>query len=205
MNESKTSSQKITCFSAAQKDKLLEVLKEKKVLHPKWRIAGEWVGHPVFTCSVCPWGKYTTQLPTGGSETKGPAQACHSSEFRHLLSASNEEQQHTINICQIDYLKSRTLYLNMIAVKTEPSWIPLSLLNFFLWLSWVIGCTMNTGRSQFTISSWRLDRSLRLLDPWRRWCCGYAHASHQRGGSRQSWRRNFAVRKNIPWSIDGGE
>jgi hypothetical protein len=35
MNESKTSSQKITHFSAAQKDKLLEVLKEKKVLQPK--------------------------------------------------------------------------------------------------------------------------------------------------------------------------
>lgn len=153
MNESKTSSQKITHFSAAQKDKLLEVLKEKKVLQPKWRIGGEWVGHPVFTCSVCPWGKYTTQLPTGGSETKGPAQACHSSEFRHLLSASNEEQRHTINICQIDYLKSRTLYLNMMAVKTEPSWV--SLLNFFLWLSWVIRCTINTGRGQFTISSWR--------------------------------------------------
>jgi hypothetical protein len=43
----------------------------------------------MFTCSVWPWGKYTTGLATGGSETKGPAQACHSSEFRHLLSASN--------------------------------------------------------------------------------------------------------------------
>jgi len=43
----------------------------------------------MFTCSVWPWGKYTTGLATGGSETKGPAQACHSSEFRHLLSVSN--------------------------------------------------------------------------------------------------------------------
>lgn len=33
------------------------------------------------TCSLWPWGKYTTRLPTGGKETNGPAQACHNSEL----------------------------------------------------------------------------------------------------------------------------
>lgn len=38
------------------------------------------------TCSLWPWGKYTTRLPTVGKDTRGPAQACQSSEFKHLLS-----------------------------------------------------------------------------------------------------------------------
>jgi hypothetical protein len=33
------------------------------------------------TCSLWPCGKYTTRLPTGGIDTRGPAQACHSSEL----------------------------------------------------------------------------------------------------------------------------
>jgi hypothetical protein len=44
MNESKTSSQKITCFSAAQKDKLLEVLKEKKSFTPNEGLRGSGWG-----------------------------------------------------------------------------------------------------------------------------------------------------------------
>lgn len=40
----------------------------------------------LFTCSLWPWGKYTTRLPTGGSDTRGPAQACHSSELMAFFS-----------------------------------------------------------------------------------------------------------------------
>lgn len=40
----------------------------------------------VLTCSLCPWGKYTTRVPILGRDTRGPAQACQSSEFKHLFS-----------------------------------------------------------------------------------------------------------------------
>lgn len=47
-----------------------------------------WWSEIALTCSLWPWGKYTTRLPTAGKETSGPAQACHNSEFRHLCSST---------------------------------------------------------------------------------------------------------------------
>jgi len=38
------------------------------------------------TCSLWPCGKYTTRLPTGGNDTRGPAQACHNSELMGFFS-----------------------------------------------------------------------------------------------------------------------
>lgn len=43
-----------------------------------------------LTCSLWPCAKYTTRLPTVGRETRGPAQACQSSEFKHLFSPINK-------------------------------------------------------------------------------------------------------------------
>ena len=38
------------------------------------------------TCSLWPCGKYTTRLPTGGNDTRGPAQACHNSVLMGFFS-----------------------------------------------------------------------------------------------------------------------
>lgn len=47
----------------------------------------------LLTCSLWPWGKYTTLLPTTGRDTNGPAQACQSSEFKHFLSPTANQME----------------------------------------------------------------------------------------------------------------
>lgn len=59
----------------------------QKVHHFKYRPGNQGTCKTKkLTCSLWPWGKYTTRLPIAGRETRGPAHACQSSEFRHLLS-----------------------------------------------------------------------------------------------------------------------
>jgi hypothetical protein len=55
------------------------------------RVADSCEVKNICTCSLWPWGKYTTRLPTGGNETSGPAQACHSSEFMIFFSPIIQE------------------------------------------------------------------------------------------------------------------